>query len=149
MYSIIEIRNARAQSITRFAIVAGLLLTLTFVCAASAQIGTWTTIAPMPTGVSYGANGVAFNGKFYVFDGTNGTSHAPQLYDPLTNSWSIKAADPVVRSESAAGVISGKIYVAEGWLNSDSKNSTTALEIYDPATDSWTTGTFSLVSRGL
>jgi len=46
-------------------------------------------------------------------------------------------------------VIGNKIYVAEGWLRSDSNNSTTALEIYNPSTDSWTAGPSSLVSRGL
>ncbi len=111
--------------------------------------GMWTSIAPLPIGVSSGSNGVAFHGKFYVIDGTNGVIQAPQVYDPVTDSWSAKTADPVVRSESAAGVIDNRIYVAEGWLNSDSNNSTTALEIYDPSTDSWTAGTPSLIARGL
>lgn len=111
--------------------------------------GTWTSIAPMPIGVSFGSNGIAFGGKFYVIDGTDGTSHVPQVYDQVTNTWSLKAADPVVRSESSAGVLDSKIYVAEGWLNSDSNNSTSALEIYDPATDSWTAGAPSLIARGL
>jgi len=126
-----------------------ILIASAFASSGLAQKGTWTTIAPMPIGVAFGANGVVMDGKFYVFDGTNGTSHAPQVYDPLTNSWSVKVADPVVRSESSAGVIGDKIYVAEGWINSDSNNSTTALEIYDPATNSWTAGPSSLVSRGL
>jgi len=114
--------------------------------------GTWTSIAPMPIGVSFGSNGVTFGGQFYVIDGTNGTSHAPQVYDPATNTWSVKAVDPVLRSESAAGVMNNKIYVAEGWggqYGSDSNAPTSALQIYDPATDSWTAGPSSLIARGL
>ena len=118
----------------------GALVAFTFVPATHAQSGTWTTIAPLPIAVSYGSNGVAFDGKFCVFDGTNGTSQAPQFYDPVTNIWSVKAADPVVRSESAAGVIGNKIYVAEGWLNSNSNTPSTTLTIYDPFTDSWRRG---------
>jgi hypothetical protein len=126
------------------------LAAFTFASDALAQ-GTWTTIAPMPTAVLQ-ASGVAMGGKFYVIDGYDsaGTwpSAHPQVYDPIANSWSFKAADPVPRAEVAAGVINNKIYVAEGWINSDSNNPTSALEIYDPATDSWTAGAPSLVARG-
>jgi N-acetylneuraminic acid mutarotase len=119
---------------------------------ALAQKGTWTTIAPMPIGVSFGANGVVLGKKIYVIDGTNGISQAPQLYDPLADKWTVKAKDPVLRSESSAGVINNKIYVAEGWggqFGSDSNSPTSALEIYDPVTDSWTAGASSLIARGL
>jgi N-acetylneuraminic acid mutarotase len=126
-------------------------LVATFVAAqALAQGGTWTTIAPMPTAVLQ-ASGVAFDGKFYVIDGYGSGSPQnvpPQVYDPLTNSWSFKAGDPVDRAEAVAGVINNRIYVAEGWIHSDSNNSTTALEIYDPAADSWAAGAPSLVARG-
>jgi N-acetylneuraminic acid mutarotase len=64
----------------------------------------------------------------------------------------VKAAEPVRRSESSAGVINNKIYVAEGWagqFGSDANSPTSALEIYDPVTDSWTAGASSLIPRGL
>lgn len=113
-----------------------------------AQTGAWTTITPpMPTAVIAGS-GVAFGGKFYVMDGANGSFTPSQVYNPVTNGWSVTAADPVPRAQVAAGVISNKIYVAEGWINSDANNATTALRIYDPATDSWTAGPSSLVARG-
>jgi Kelch motif len=119
--------------------------------------GTWTTIAPIPlptSGVaSYEASGVSLGGKFYVIDYGVGYGNPLPLnvYDLVTDSWSLKAADPVLRAETAAGVINNKIYVAEGWggtYGSDSNAPTTALEIYDPATDSWTAGAPSLVARG-
>jgi len=114
--------------------------------------GTWTSIASMPIGVSFGANGVALGGKIYVIDGTNGFSHAPQVYNPLSDKWSVKAKDPIRRSESSAGVINNEIYVAEGWageFGSDANNPTNELAIYDPVTDSWTAGASSLIARGL
>ena len=100
------------------------------------------------------ASGVAFGGQFYVIDSGAGYGVPLPLkvYDPVTDSWSLKAVDPVLRGETAAGVINNKIYVAEGWggqYGSDSNVPLTALEIYDPATDSWTAGAPSLVARGL
>jgi N-acetylneuraminic acid mutarotase len=100
------------------------------------------------------ASGVAFAGKFYVIDSGSGYGVPLPLkvYDPLTDSWSLKAADPVLRGLAAAGVINNKIYVAEGFdgpFGSDSNAPTKALEIYDPSTDSWTAGTRSLIARGL
>jgi hypothetical protein len=100
------------------------------------------------------ASGVAFGGKFYVIDSGSGYGVPLPLkvYDPVTDGWSLKAADPVLRGQTAAGVINNKIYVAEGWdgqFGSDANSPTNALEIYDPATDSWTAGTPSLIARGL
>ena len=115
-----------------------------------AQSGTWTNITALPTAVAY-ASGVAYGGQFYVFDGAPSGSWVtvpPQVYDPTNNSWSSLAADPVARADAAAGVISNKIYVAEGWIQANAGLRTTALEIYDPAADSWTAGASSLVPRG-
>ncbi len=144
-------QNMKTRSATILATIVTALVAFASASDALAQ-GTWTTIAPMPTGKVY-ASGVAFGGEFYVIDGynTSGTwpMAPPQVYDPIANSWSFKAADPVPRAETAAGVINDKIYVAEGWIQSDSNNPTTALEIYDPATDTWTAGAPSLVARGV
>jgi hypothetical protein len=100
------------------------------------------------------ASGVALGGNFYVVDSGSGYGVPLPLkvYDPVANSWSLKAVDPVLRGVSATGVINNKIYVAEGWggqYGSDANVPLTALEIYDPATDSWTAGASSLVARGL
>ena len=123
---------------------------------ALAQGGTWTSIASMPVTPPNlaTASGVAFGGKFYVVDSGAGYGVPLPLkvYDTVTDSWSLKAADPVLRGETSAGVINNKIYVAEGWdgqYGSDSNHPTNALEIYDPATDSWAPGRPSLIARGL
>jgi len=122
-----------------------------FLCStanAVAQNGTWTNVASMSiAGVE--ASGLAYGGQFYVMGAAaNGSIQPPQVYDPLTDTWSAKAADPAGRSVLAAGVISNKIYTAEGWINSDANAATTTLEIYDPALNSWTAGANSLVARG-
>jgi len=135
---------------TRSATILATIITFLVAVAASdalAQGGTWTTIAPMPAvaGIAVStatASGVAFGGQFYVIDSGAGYGVPLPLkvYDPVTDSWSLKAVDPVLRGETAAGVINNKIYVAEGWggqYGSDSNVPLTALEIYDPATDSW------------
>lgn len=132
------------------------LVTLTSVSSALAQGGTWTGITSMPvTPVNTAtASGAAFGGKFYVIDSGSGYG-VPlpiKVYDPVTDSWSLKAADPVLRGQTAVGVMNNKIYVAEGWdgqFGSDANSPTSALEIYDPATDSWAAGTQSLIARGL
>lgn len=103
----------------------------------------------MPNAV-VGSSSVAFGGKLYVIDGTNGYGSypGPQIYDPISDTWASGATGPVARAQSTAGVINNKIYVAEGWLNSDSSTPTNSLSIYDPATNSWTTGASSLIARG-
>jgi hypothetical protein len=106
---------------------------------------TWATKAPMlQAGVAPSA--AIFGGQLYVFDG--GGMPTPQVYDPVADSWSFKAADPVVRANTSVGVINNKIYVAEGWINSDSNRATQALEIYDPVANSWTAGKSSQIARG-
>jgi N-acetylneuraminic acid mutarotase len=52
-------------------------------------------------------------------------------------------------SNYASGAINGKLVAAEGWGNSDSNASTTAVEIYDPVTDSWSSGAPGSVARGV
>jgi len=132
------------------------LVALTSVSHALAQGGNWTSIASMPVTPANlaTASGAAFGGKFYVIDSGSGYG-VPlpiKVYDPVTDSWSLKAADPVLRGQTAVGVMNNKIYVAEGWdgqFGSDSNAPTKVLEIYDPATDSWASGTSSLIARGL
>ena len=114
--------------------------------------GSWTTGTAMPD-PRVSAAGANVNGLFYVIGGSStgdvSLNPKPEVYDPTTNSWSLKAADPLGRrAESAVGVINGRVYVAEGWLNSDSSSPTNALEIYDPAHDSWSSGASSTTSRG-
>jgi N-acetylneuraminic acid mutarotase len=96
-----------------------------------------------------GAAGAVVNGQFYVIDGSGpGGKPPPQVYDPVTNSWSYKAPDPIIRANTSVGAINNKIYVAEGWINADSNRPTTALRIFDPVSNTWGIGKSSLVPRG-
>lgn len=109
---------------------------------AQAQGGTWTTKAPMPQ-PRYFAGGAIVGGRMYLlggYDATGSSDPRPETYDSLTDTWIFGAPASIHRSEVAAGVLNNKIYVAGGFVNSDSNTGTGALEIYDPATDSWASG---------
>ena len=57
---------------------------------ALAQSGSWTTKTPMPEAREQSAS-AAFGGLFYIFGGSSST--VPEVYDPLSNSWSTRAPD--------------------------------------------------------
>jgi kelch-like protein 2/3 len=80
-----------------------------------------------------GATGVV-GGKLYVYTACPKISAYFQRYDPATNSWKALALPAFRHSYPAAGVISGKLYVAGGI---DNGVATAVVEIYDPATNTW------------
>jgi len=74
--------------------------------------------------------------KIYVAGGTGTPSERElEVYDPVANTWTIKAPMSVRRNHTAGGVIDGKFYVVGGRV----RNSTNALEMYDPQTNTWST----------
>ena len=74
------------------------------------------------------------NDKIYVAGGTGTPSQRElEVYDPVANTWTVKAPMSVSRNHCAGGVIDGKFYVAGGRM----AGSINALEVYDPQTDSW------------
>src|SRR5437868_2185201 len=105
-------------------------------------VGYWTTKAPMPKAVAYPASAVV-NGILYTlggyWDDALSTRNPAEsfAYDPASDSWTKRSAMPHPRSEAAAAVINGLIYVAGGW--SLVRNAPeTAVDVYDPSTDTWT-----------
>lgn len=106
---------------------------------------TWTTLAPMP--LNRGAVAVAaVDGKLYVAGGfSTCTSFCPQtgdlqVYDPVTNTWTIKA--PMQARDDAEAVgIGGKLYVLGGLIRAHpgpgGGAATGSLQVYDPASDIW------------
>ena len=55
--------------------------------------------------------------KIYVAGGTGTPSEREvELYDPVANTWTVKAPMSVSRNHCAGGVINGKFYVAR-WSN--------------------------------
>lgn len=76
-----------------------------------------------------------FNGKLYVFGGLGKGEGKVQIYDPMTNSWSLGADMPFAAGSSSSAVIGGQIYVAGGIVGSSTTNQ---LAKYNPATNAWT-----------
>ena len=113
--------------------------------------GTWENKATMSQNRA-GAGSAVINDILYLLGGQVGSGAVADIefYDSTTDTWNFSATAMAggARSDVAAGVIGGKIYVAEGWLGASSNNSTNALDIYDPIADTWTSGTGSPTARG-
>ena len=79
------------------------------------------------------------NNKIYVAGGTRPgvTEREVEVYDPITDTWTMLAPMNVGRNHCAGGTIGGKFYVVGGRGAADAD---VALEIYDPAANSWTSG---------
>ena len=96
-----------------------------------------TQLASMPKRTAEGVTGV-INGKLYVLPGLVDETLEQKpfrrlyRYDPATNQWGARRSAPHFHRLAAAGVISGKFYVAGGLGSTD-------LDVYNPATDTWTT----------
>jgi N-acetylneuraminic acid mutarotase len=99
--------------------------------------GTWRSdLAPRPIlGDHHGAE--VINGKLYLFGGLNGGGAAAgrvQIYNPVTNSWSLGASAPYAAGSVATALIGGKVYMAGGIVGSTTVGTAA---VYDPATDTW------------
>ena len=81
------------------------------------------------------------NNQIYLAGGMDTPSQRElEVYDPVANSWTIKAPMSVPRNHTAGGVIAGKFYVVGGRLSPNAAP-TAALEAYDPQTNTWSTRT--------
>jgi len=106
---------------------------------------TWTTRAPMPT--PRAAAGVAeVNGLIYVVGGSSSRSPVPgghvrtvEAYDPVTDTWTTKAAMPTPRYGFALAEANGVLYAVGGWADPsfDPDGVSVFVEAYDPVTDTW------------
>ncbi len=100
---------------------------------------TWTILKPMPT-ARMNAQANVVNGKIYLMGGRildipdSMTYNLNEVYDPLTDSWSIKTPMPISAATTASTVVDDKIYIFAQGLNM----------IYDPQNDSWSYGTSPL-----
>ena len=106
---------------------------------------TWTPLASMPQSQIEGC-GVydPVNNKFYVFggeDAVSGTNYnLTQIYDIASNTWSMGATMPDVRSFAACGYVpaTGMMYVVSGYNTGNVTSAQTTTYQYDPVADSWT-----------
>ncbi len=79
--------------------------------------------------------------KIYVAGGTGTPSQRElEVYDPVANTWTVKAPMSVPRNHTAGGVIEGKFYVAGVWVfgGEDVLDFVVhaEVEVYNPATNS-------------
>lgn len=88
------------------------------------------------------------NGKIYVIGGEDSQKNylnSIEMYDPETNTSTIKASMSNARSNFTAVVLNGKIYAIGGYDGSGTYIN--SIEEYDPSTDTWTTKTPMNYSR--
>ena len=79
------------------------------------------------------------NGKLYLFGGLNvyGSDVAAgkvQIYNPVTNSWSLGASMPWAAGSVSTAYINGKVYAAGGIVGTVTVNTAA---VYDPASNTW------------
>jgi N-acetylneuraminic acid mutarotase len=113
----------------------------------------WESKAPMHKARAY-LGVVAVNGKIYAIGGENGhlvtyeygalkpTPHVvntTEEYDPVSDTWTLKASMPTPRGGFGVAVYQNKIYCIGGWTHSGSYINTGVNEVYDPATNTWET----------
>ena len=101
--------------------------------------GLWRSdLAPRPyLGDHHGAE--VINGKLYLFGGLNvyGSDVAAgkvQIYNPVTNSWSLGASMPWAAGSVSTAYINGKVYAAGGIVGTVTVNTAA---VYDPASNTW------------
>ncbi|MFN2128278.1 MAG: kelch repeat-containing protein [Anaerolineales bacterium] len=104
---------------------------------------TWATKTPMLT-PRIGHCTSVVDGKIYVIGGmTSGPSFwegmrdTVEIYDPVTDSWSIGASIPTERAYFTTSVVDGKIYAIGGDLVT--MEDISSVEMYNPVTNTWTT----------
>ncbi|OFW05420.1 MAG: hypothetical protein A3I61_14465 [Acidobacteria bacterium RIFCSPLOWO2_02_FULL_68_18] len=109
----------------------------------------WTPKAtlPAPAGSPGSQQRTAFatavmDGRIYAFGGGNCSGvffSDVQVYDPTTNTWTVKDPMPGRRAHGAAAVVGGKIYLIGGYSNPSSSATSMAPTLeYDPVNQTFT-----------
>ncbi len=93
----------------------------------------WTSIAAPPTARQAAGAVTAADGRIYLLGGSTNTSSTGattlvEIYTPTTNTWLTGPSLPSVRSYFASGrATDGRIYLAGGYVNSDTIGTAVAL----------------------
>ncbi len=106
------------------------------------HLGRWFRKTPMLLPVMDNYSSVALNGKIYVFGGFDGEKSraSTQIYDAMTDRWSLGTPMPTARSNAIAGILNGHPIVIGGLSEDEASVSLDVVEIYHPESDSWTIG---------
>ena len=107
---------------------------------------TWIGLAPVPKKVTMASAVYApINHKLYVFGGeiaaTGQIYSSTLIYDIGSNSWTIGASLPAVRSLMSSGYYNGKIYLVGGYSTGSVVSSHAQTWEYDVVADTWMTKT--------
>ena len=112
---------------------------------------TWENKTPMPTEREL-LKANTCNGKIYLVGGqrpgnyttyTYSSEAANEVYDPITDTWSIKAPMPTATHGYASAVFDNKVYYFGGISWADGPLTGNLTQIYDPKNDSWSLGASS------
>ncbi|WP_419710541.1 Kelch repeat-containing protein [Pseudomonas sp. NFX224] len=107
----------------------------------------WHRIADAPSARN-SAGGAVIDGKIYVVGGRTVVRQADgnlsqvnvatlEVYDPATNTWTIRTPMPQAQGAPAAATYAGKLYVFGGEQWVPEKKAFAEGWIYDPAKDTW------------
>ncbi|MBB5234091.1 NPCBM/NEW2 domain-containing protein [Deinococcus budaensis] len=102
----------------------------------------WTPRADSPAAVSE-AQGLAVNGRLYVFGGFDGSLRAgtrSYAYDPAADRWAAVAPLPEPLTHSAVAADGETVYVAGGFVGNHPGPQTNHVWKYDTASDTWSAG---------
>ena len=112
----------------------------------------WETKVAMPT-PRHGLEANVVNGKIYLISGlvqhrrfpdVKGTfelTNITEVYDPATDTWTIKAPIPNAASYYSSAVVNNKIHIIS--VTQSNPEPLTRTQIYDPETDTWSYGAAS------
>jgi N-acetylneuraminic acid mutarotase/glucose/arabinose dehydrogenase len=97
--------------------------------------GTWRDDLAVRPFVGHHHAAEVINGNLYLFGGLKGDSQGKvQIYDPLTDSWSLGADVPFATGSASSALINGLVYLAGGIIGSSTVNTAA---VYDPVADIW------------
>lgn len=110
------------------------------------KLGAWQEVAPSPGGHIEGAAAVV-QGRLYLISGfesyTNNilvAGNRVDVYDPTTNTWSLKNPAPMSFSHSQTAVDGQYIWIAGGFVGNNPGTATDQVWRYDTVSDTWASG---------
>ena len=137
-------RAMKREALIVAAMTALMLLTGAIALPAQGQVphNTWTTGTAMPKAVTYGAAAV-LKAHIYVIGGNDAPGHTAggvisdvQIYDPVTETWSMGTPFPTPIEAASAAVVKGVLYVFGG--STDASTATNAVWAFNAKKKTWT-----------
>ncbi|WP_111766856.1 kelch repeat-containing protein [Nakamurella deserti] len=96
--------------------------------------GVWRRDLPVRPFVGHHHTAEVVNGRLYLFGGLGAGAGKVQIFDPVTNRWTLGPDMPFAAGSSSSAVINGRVYVAGGIIGS---TTTDRVARFDPATNTW------------